>query len=153
MEMEKSAAVIEDLVETLEDGAKGFEQAAELLADGENAGDLASEMRALASERRQMSGEMRDMAASLGHDIDEEGSAGGAIHRAWMSLKDAMTGTDPHAVLATAEEGEDHAVSEYEDALAKDDLTPALRALIERQAQAVKRAHDKVRALRDRFDD
>ena len=151
MEIDPTAGVIEDLVETLEDGYKGFQQAADLLEDGEFASGLGAEMRRFADERKQMSGELRAMAARLGHDIDEEGSTGGAIHRAWMSVKDAFTGDNVHAILAAAEEGEDHAVSEYEDALGRDDLPAELQDLIRNQAQKVKSAHDKVRSFRDQY--
>jgi uncharacterized protein (TIGR02284 family) len=69
-----------------------------------------------------------------------------------MTLKDALTGYDPHAVLAAAEMGEDHAVEEYEDALEEVDLGDDLRNLIARQAGDVQRVHDQVRNLRDRFE-
>src|SRR5918996_3825207 len=148
MEVNPTAGVLEDLVETLEDGRKGFQKAAELLSEsGHN--DLADQMRQYASQRAQFSAELRDLARSQGFEIEEEGSAGAALHRAWMTLADMATGDDAHAVLATAEQGEDHAVEEFEDALEDDDLTPEVRSVVVRQAQEVKAAHDKVRALRD----
>lgn len=66
-----------------------------------------------------------------------------------MTLKDGATGADAGAILAAAETGEDHAVSEYEDALESDGLTGEAREVVARQAQAVRSAHDKVKALRD----
>lgn len=74
--------ILEDLVETLEDGAKGFEQAADLLADGEGATSLVTEMRTFAEQRRRFSAELRELASRNGEAIAEDGSAGGAIHRA-----------------------------------------------------------------------
>ena len=144
-----ATAILEDLVETLEDGAKGFEQAADLLADGEGATTLATEMRNFAEQRRRFSAELRELAARNGGEIAEDGSAGGAIHRAWMALKDGATGADAGAILAAAETGEDHAVSEYDDALENDGLTGEAREVVARQAQAVRSAHDKVKALRE----
>lgn len=147
METDKTAAVLEDLIETLEDGRKGFEQAAERIEDSDEPA-LAIDLRRFAQERAEFSIELRELAGSHGVEIEEEGSTGGALHRGWMSLKDALTGDDPGAVLAAAEAGEDHAVSEYEDALGED-LPANVRSVVERQARAVKSAHDKVRALRD----
>lgn len=152
MEVNPTMGVIEDLVETLEDGAKGFEQAADLLADGENTNGVADEMRKFAGERREFSGELRNLASTMGHDINEEGSTGGAIHRAWMSVKDTLTGDNPHAILAAAEEGEDHAVEEFKEALGRDDLPSEVRIVVAKQADAVGRAHDRVRNLRDQYD-
>lgn len=148
MQTDQIAGVIEDLIETLEDGRKGFEKAGELLSDGGH-NDLADQMRQFASQRAQFGAELRELARSKGWDIAEEGSTGAAMHRAWMSLKDMVSGDDAHGVLAAAEQGEDHAVEEFEDALERDDLPAEIRSVVSRQAQEVQAAHDKVRSLRD----
>lgn len=147
MQMEETAAVLEDLIETLEDGRKGFDQAAERLEDSDHRG-IAVDLRRYAQERADFSVELRNVAAQHGIDIAEEGSIGGALHRGWLTLKDALTGDDPTAVLGAAETGEDHAVAEFEDALGKD-LPVEVRSIIERQAASVRRAHDEVKRLRD----
>jgi len=147
MEMNKTAAVLEDLIETLEDGREGFEKAAERLDDSEHR-DISVDLRRFSKQRLDFSIELRAVAAKHGVEIDEEGSLGGALHRGWMDLKAALTGDDPAAVLGAAESGEDHAVSEFEDALDQD-LPPDVRAIVERQAAAVRQAHDQVKALRD----
>ena len=54
-----------------------------------------------------------------------------------MSVKDALSGSDPSDVLDAAEQGEDHAVKQYEKAL-EPDISPALRALVARQYLAAK---------------
>ncbi len=87
------------------------------------------------------------MAARYGDDIDESGSVAAAIHRGWMSLKDAIAGNSASGVLDAAEQGEDHAVSEYEKAL-QADISPELRTVVTRQFTEVKLAHDEVKALR-----
>lgn len=144
-------SVIEDLVETLEDGRKGFSEAAEKLSEDGHT-QLAEQMREFSDQRARFSNELREMARSAGAELDEEGSAAGALHRGWMDLKAALTGDDPHAILAAAEAGEDHAVGEYEDALEDDGLSGEFRDLVVRQADEVRRAHDRVRDLRDQFD-
>ena len=65
-----------------------------------------------------------------------------------MSLKDALTGSDPKGVLDAAEQGEDHAVKTYKKALDAD-ISDGLRSVVQRQSIDVKSAHDKVRSLRD----
>lgn len=139
--------VTENLIEILEDGAKGFAQAAEMLQDS-NRSDLASKFSDYSAQRAQFSAELEKMAASYGDDIDEDGSAKATIHRAWMSVKDTLSGSDPDGVLDAAEQGEDHAVEAYEEAL-KADISPNLRTTVQRQFADVKAAHDSVRALRD----
>lgn len=147
MNMDNTSAVLEDLIETLEDGRKGFEQAADRLEESGN-GELVVDLRRLSRQRQEFSVELRAIAAQHGVEIEEAGSMAGAMHRGWMTLKDALTGDDAKAVLEAAETGEDHAVSEFEDALEKD-LPADVRAIIARQATAVRSAHDEVKALRD----
>ena len=62
-----------------------------------------------------------------------------------MSVKNALSGSDPEAVLGAALNGEDHAVSEYEDALSQA-ISPTLRAVIALQADDVRSARDEVAA-------
>lgn len=145
--MSNDRKVTTDLIQTLEDGKKGFTDAADKLADT-NRADLAPKFRELAEERAKFSAELETMAAAYGDDIDEDGSVLAAAHRGWMSLKDALSGSDPDGVLDAAEQGEDHAVSEYEKAL-EADISENLRQTIQRQFVAVKAAHDDVKRLRD----
>lgn len=140
--------VTKDLIETLEDGKAGFTKAAERLADTDRA-DLAPLFHGFAAQRGQFADELRQLAAQYGDAIDEEGSLAGSLHRGWMAIKDAVTGDGAEQVLGAAEQGEDHAKSEYRDALAED-LSPYLRTVVERQQRDVVSAHDEVRALRDR---
>lgn len=148
---EFDTSVIEDLVETLEDGKKGFREAAEKLREDGHS-QLAEQMTEFSDQRARFSNELRELARSAGAELDEEGSAAGALHRGWMDLKAALTGDDPHAILAAAEAGEDHAVGEYDDALEGEGLSGQLRDLVAKQAVEVRQTHDRVRDLRDQFD-
>jgi uncharacterized protein (TIGR02284 family) len=150
--MQDTKSRIKDLVETLEDGKKGFRQVSEKLA-GEGQADIARRANEFADQRERFAAELRNYSkTNLGEVIDEDGSMAAAMHRGWISLADALTGDDPHAVLAAAETGEDHAVAEYKDALDDDSLTGELREIITRQATEVRAAHNEVRSLRDSFD-
>ena len=62
--------------------------------------------------------------------------------------RDALTGDDADAVLKAAATGEDHAVSEYEDALMMD-LSAGFREVVLRQQAAVVAARDEVKALQN----
>ncbi len=142
--------VIKDLIETLEDGRKGFESGAEKLA-GSDRPDWARTFRQYSEQRARFAAELRDVAASHSITVHEDGSALGALHRGWMALKDAIAGDDPEGVLDAAEQGEDHAVGEYESALGEE-LPADVRTLVERQYQEVCQAHDVVKRLRDAAD-
>ena len=143
MDREDLYDTLNDLIETCEDGRKGFADAAEHLTD-RSARQAFVE---LGRERGRFAAELRDLVRRKGGEAHEDDSMAAAFHRAWLSLKDALGGGD-HAILAEAERGEDHAVSEYQDALDKN-LPDDVRVVVERQYQVVKGSHDRVRALRD----
>ena len=138
--------VTEDLMEILEDGAKGFADAAEKLKDSDRP-DLAPTFAGYSAQRSQFSSELEALAAAYGDDVDEDGSARAAVHRLWMAAKDTLSGSDPDGVLDAAEQGEDYAVKAYEEALAQD-ISADLRTTVRRQFVEVKAAHDEVKALR-----
>ena len=145
--MSTDAAITKDLIQTLEDGKDGFAKGADKL-QGDEATDLAARFRELSAQRSAMSDELQELAKDYGDDLDDSGTVAGALHRGWMSLKDVVAGSDPKGVLDVAEQGEDHAVKEFEKALAAD-ISPTLRTVVERQLGEVRTSHDQVRALRD----
>lgn len=144
--MSTDERVAKDLVQTLEDGKNGFAQAAERLKGDERA-DLAARFNELSSERAAMSDRLQEIAAAYGDDIPERGTAAAGAHRAWMSLKDAVTGSDEDAVLNTVVQGEEHAVEQYREALAETDLSPEFRTVLTEQAAKVDAALAYVKGL------
>jgi uncharacterized protein (TIGR02284 family) len=145
--MSVDARVSKDLVETLRDGQEGFAKAAEKLADSD-APEIGATFRGYSEQRRQFADELEKLAQSYGDDVDESGSAVGALHRGWISVKDAVTGSSPEAVLKAAESGESHAVTEYKKALDAG-ISTGLRDVVARQYRDVVAAHDAVRSLAD----
>jgi uncharacterized protein (TIGR02284 family) len=142
--MSTDERIASKLVKTLENGKLGYEKAAEKVQDAGRA-DLAERFRGFAQERAAMAQELDAIAAAYGDDIDERSTVPGALHRGWMALKDAFTGDDVDAVVRTVEQGEDHAVSEYRDAL-EADVSPEFRSVLARQMSTVRSAHDYVRS-------
>jgi uncharacterized protein (TIGR02284 family) len=147
--MSHDATVTKDLLQTLEDGRAGFEKGAEKL-ESTDTPQLAATFRKYSAQRAQFTTELTGLAAKYGDRLDESGSVAGTLHRGWLSLKDALSGSSPEGVLDAAEQGEDHAISEYEKAR-DDDISPELRTVVERQLTEIRAAHDDVKALRDRI--
>lgn len=143
--MSDDESVAKELVETLKDGERGFASAAEKLRDSDRP-EWASTLQSLSEQRAGFRREIVELGHAYGDDVDESGSAAAALHRGWISLKDALTGDDAGGVLGAAVTGENHAVSEFESALEKD-LSPGFRDVVARQAAAVATARDEVKAL------
>ena len=138
-------STLNNLIETLKDGQEGFRQSATGVDDPQ----LKSVFDSLSLQRSKFAGELQSEIVKLGDpDPEDSSSTTGAMHRAWINVKSAVTNRDRHAILAEAERGEDTAVAAYKDAMEKD-LPAPIRDIIGRQSAEVKAAHDKVRNLRD----
>lgn len=144
--MSTDAHVTRHLMETLEDGRQGFSAAADKLATSTRP-ELANEFRTFAGQRARFFSELETLAAAYGDDLDESGSVAGTAHRVWMSVKDALTGDDPGAVLDAAGTGEEHAVGAFEEALTED-ISAGLRTVVDRQLHEIRQARRRVDALR-----
>src|SRR5213079_3246000 len=125
----ETISTISDLIETLKDGQEGFRQAAEAVADPE----LKSLFNEYSLQRARFAGELQSDAIGLGESNPEKrSSAAGAMHRAWIDLKSAITKQDDHAILAECERGEDSAIKEYKKAMEGDKLSSTVRETISR---------------------
>ena len=146
MALQKEAiSTINGLIETLKDGEKGFKDASEAVKDPQ----LKSLFQQYSQQRHRFASELQAQAQNLGESKPEEtSSAAGAMHRAWINLKSAVTSGDDKAILNECERGEDSAVHEYQEAMS-DGLTGAARELVARQFTEIKSAHDRVKHLRD----
>lgn len=138
-------STLNNLIETLKDGQEGFKQSASGVDDPQ----LKTVFDTLSLQRSKFAGELQSEVVKLGDaDPEDSSSTSGAMHRAWINVKSAVTNRDRHAILAEAERGEDSAVAAYKDAREKD-LPAPIKEIVSRQSAEVKAAHDKVRALRD----
>lgn len=138
----ETISTLNSLIETCEDGAKGFRTAAEHVDDG----SIKSVFDTYAGERDRFAQELRREVGRLGGEAEESGSMSGAIHRGWVDLKSAVTGRSVSAIVAEAERGEDVAVDTYEKAM-QAELPADVRTVVQRQFTRVKAAHDHVRDL------
>lgn len=135
-------SVLNDLIETCEDGIEGFKTASESV---KNPAAKALFVSRLPNIQRGMA-ELKAEVRRLGGDPDKSGTIAGAMHRGWINLKAAVTGKNEEAIVAECERGEEHAAHVYEDALQKD-LPMDTRAIVERQYRGVVENLERVRAL------
>jgi uncharacterized protein (TIGR02284 family) len=141
---ENVIGTLHDVIESLIDGHEGFQKISEHLK-GET---LKKYFYAESLKRSQFRGELEDLLHSTGdHDPKESGSVSGALHRTWGDIK-AHLGAGDHALLETAEQGEDAAKKAYKEALEKD-LPAPVRELLTTQYAHVQQSHDYVKAARD----
>lgn len=135
--------LIKDLIETCKDGETGYVHAASVATDPQ----LKAYFTEQSLERARFGKELRAEAERLGEKPDASGSVSAVLHRVWFETK-ATVGLGDQSILNSVEQGEDRAKKDYEKALASE-LPSDLRAIIQRQAESVIRAHDYVRDMRD----
>ncbi len=141
----EAISTLNSLIETLKDGQEGFRQAAEAIKDSQ----LKTTLNEFSLQRSKFAGELQSHAIQMGESKPEDSSStAGALHRAWINMKSAVTSQDDYAILAECERGEDSAVAAYKKAMEAELPSPA-RDLISRQYTDIKAAHDRVKALRD----
>ena len=144
MDQNNAISVVENLIETSKDGQKGYQDAAEHAKRS----DLKAYFMEQSAERSRFAQELQSELAKLGKPEKKvSGSAGAAMHRAWIDTKVALGGGDK-TILESVEAGEDTAKDTYGKAL-MGTLPPSLTEIVRKQAASVQRAHDKVRMLRD----
>jgi len=141
---DESIDVLNDLIETCKDGEYGFTQCAERVTNP----TLKATLLRRATECAGAASELQTVVVRLGGDPADSGTALGALHRGWISVKDALTPDSDRRMLEEAERGEDAALARYRKAL-KSEITPEVRDVIARQMQGAQANHDQIKRLRD----
>ncbi|KAA9327473.1 PA2169 family four-helix-bundle protein [Hymenobacter busanensis] len=142
--------VLNELVETLKDGERGYSEALTDVKDQ----DLKEVFKKYALQRDGYLTELESAMHNLNMHPEEAkeskvDSVVGTAHRAWINIKSVVTGNDRHAILAECERGEDYAKKAYETASKAEGIPSEIKAIIDKQAQGIKEAHDTIRGLRD----
>ena len=137
--------ILNDLIENAKDGQYGFAKCAERVKSASLRDTLLKRSADCAAAVTELQG----LVVQCGGKPAEHGSVLGALHRGWVSVKDALTGDSDHAVLEECERGEDAALARYRKALKADNLPPNVREVISRQMAGAQANHDQVKMLRD----
>lgn len=134
--------VLNRIIAICRDGERGFRYAANHVRDS----TIKAAFLEIASQREQFASSILPHAQRLGGATEPDGSFAGALHRGWMTIKDAVGGHDDAAIVREAERGERIALGAYEDAL-DGLLPPSVRDLIESQCDEVRHSHNRVHAF------
>ncbi len=140
---EETIAAIQELIEINIDSYNGFKQASNQTSDTA----LPALFDQLATERVEQAIALQLLVLRNDEEPITEGSIAGRVHRAIMDWREALGG-GPVAVLEEAERGEDYIKAKY-DAVLTQTAGSAVTDVLNEQYAAVKKAHDRVRDLRD----
>ena len=85
---------LNELIETSKDGEQGFLKAAKDTKDPQLAATFTEGARRCTEGAR----ELQSLVRQLGGDPEKRGSAAAAVHRGWISVKEAVTSRDDKAI-------------------------------------------------------
>lgn len=140
---EHDIKVLNGLIATTLDSMKGYTDACE-----DTGGTYRDLFTSMAKERSGVASDLQAHVRAHGGDPEDDSSIAGALHRGFMNLKDAVTGSDDKAVINEVERGEDHIKAKFEAALKDKDLSPDCRVIVERAFQSIVKGHDRVSAIK-----
>lgn len=139
----EAVRTLNDLIETTLDSAEGYEAAAK---DAENP-RFKTLFAERARSRRQIVSALQGQVRSLGAAPEDDGTILAAAHRAFLNLKNAVTGDD-ETVVKEVERGEDHIKEKYEAALKDGRLTPAGLDAVTKAYASIKADHNRMSNLK-----
>ena len=132
------------VINSLHDSQRGFADLGDHLKDDA----LKRHFLAESLQRASFRGDLEETLHQNGvHDINENGTATGAVYRVWGELKARLGGSD-HTLLATAEKAEDEVAEVYADALRSELPLPVRELLATQQAQVLS-TRDFIRSHRE----
>ncbi|WP_312079068.1 PA2169 family four-helix-bundle protein [Chryseobacterium sp.] len=147
MDNTKTVSVLNDLLNITNDRIEGFSKVEDKLWDHYPA--LRSDYDQMVSQSLTMKNELSDLITERGGTPDNSGSAAGAIHRAWIDVKNTFAGDNADATLGNVVYGENAAINAYQSALDSGDLCPESSRVVLDQLHHLKSSHDKFQNLED----
>ena len=140
----ENTVTLNTLIATLIDSVEGYEKSA-----GEVDNQRFAQMfTARAQERKQAITGLQTAVTALGGNAENDGSVMGSIHRAFQSLREAVSTKDDAAIIAEIERGEDYLKEKFEAALKSDTLDPTSREAVTAAWTSVKAGHDEMSQLK-----
>jgi len=137
--------VLNSLIETTIDSVDGYRRSAQEATNSR----FSAEFLERANEREQVVSQLRDRVRQLGGNPEDDGSVLAAAHRAFLSLRDKVTGSDDTAVIAEVDHGESYLNGKWEAALRDGSLSPETRSLIQSAYDSVREGHQRWRRMHE----
>jgi uncharacterized protein (TIGR02284 family) len=132
---------LKNVINVLEDGQKSFADIGGHLRDETLKRYFLAESLKRANFRAELENELHRHGV---HDVHEEGTSSGTMHRIWFDLKEKIHHADDHSLLEFAEKCADQAKEAYAEAL-NQELPHPLRQLLAEQNAHIVNSHNYVR--------
>lgn len=138
-------SVLNGLIETTIDSVDGYRRSAQEATNSR----FSSAFLERATEREQTVSKLREEVRRLGGNPEDDGSVLAAAHRAFLSLKDKVTGSDDAAIIAEVDHGETYLANKWDAALKDDRLSQQTRGIVQQCYDSVREGRDTFRRLHE----
>jgi uncharacterized protein (TIGR02284 family) len=145
MNNDKSIPVLNDLLNITNDRIAGFSKVEDKV--WETHSDLKAVYDDMVSRSVDMKNDLINLISLKGGEADNSTSVSGAIHRAWIDVKNAFAADKDESTLENVVFGEKAAIEAYEDALESGDLCPESTTLVSDQLHHLRSSYAKFETL------
>ncbi len=145
MNNDKTIAALNDLLNITNDRIAGFAKVADKVWD--NYSELRPAYDTMVREASEMKSDLISLINSKGGSPDDTTSVSGAIHRAWIDLKNSLAGDKAESTLENVVFGEKAAIEAYENALESGDLCLESTTVVNQQLGKLRASYAKFDAL------
>jgi uncharacterized protein (TIGR02284 family) len=148
MNNERIAVVLNDLLHITNDRIAGFEN-----VEGkvwESYSHLKGEYDHMISDSKIMKNELINLIQDRGGKADDSASTAGAIHRAWIDLKNSFPiGNKENSTLENVVYGEQNAINAYQEVLTNGELDPESTKIVSEHLRQLRESYTKFKKIEE----
>ncbi|PWN71944.1 DUF2383 domain-containing protein [Chryseobacterium phosphatilyticum] len=148
MNNEKTVSVLNDLLNITNDRIEGFSKVEEKVWNTRTS--LKSDYDQMVSQSQAMKTDLIRLINERGGNPDNTTSTAGALHRAWIDVKNSFSGDNAESTLENVVFGEKAAIKVYEDALDSGNLCSESTQVVSEQLHQLKSSYRKFENLEER---
>ncbi len=148
MENKKTIAVLNDLLNIVNDRLEGFEKVEGKIWEKNH--DLQDNYEHMTSQTKVMKNELINLITERGGTPDDSASLSGTLHRAWIDIKNSflVDGMET-STLENVLFGENAAIQAYQEALDSGDLDEDSKEIVTEQLKKIKDASHEFKGILD----
>ncbi|MFC3160431.1 conserved hypothetical protein [Chryseobacterium arachidis] len=148
MNNENTVSVLNDLLNITNDRIEGFSKVEDKVWDTHSS--LKADYDQMVAQSQTMKNDLIQLINGKGGEADNTTSTAGAIHRAWIDVKNSFVADKDESTLENVVFGERAAIDAYQDALDSGDLCPESTRLVSDQLHHLKSSYAKFENLEER---
>ncbi len=143
-------ADLKGLINILNDGKEGYKEAIQNVKSDQ----LKTTFMDLSNERAVYAEELKTHILQHGdYSENEDGGVLGALHRAWLDVKEVFSSNEDSAILSAIETGEKAAIEKYDSVLKNYADHADHYSLLNKQRNGIQNALDKIKTLGLQYQD